>query len=200
VQRGKSRPLPPQATGRAGTGETGDRAPSHQGRRQRRDRNGYGRQTARTVPGIGGELTEVYTIGFTKKTASEFFGALGDAGIKRLLDVRLNNASRLAGFARRADLPFFLQRLCAAEYIHDPKLAPTREILDAYRNGGSWPAYERAFLDLLRERRIEEELDRNLFEVPTVLLCSEAGAEHCHRRLVLEYLDREWGGIQAVHL
>ena len=125
---------------------------------------------------------------------------LSDAGIERLLDVRLNNASRLAGFARRADLPFFLKELCGAEYLHEPRLAPTREILDAYRNDGGWPNYERAFLELLRERRVEEMLDRNLFDAPTVLLCSEAGPEHCHRRLVLEYLDREWGGIQAVHL
>ena len=123
-----------------------------------------------------------------------------DAGVKRLLDVRLNNASRLAGFARRADLPFFLERLCGAEYLHEPSLTPTREILDAYRKGGGWPDYERAFLDLLRERRVEETLDRSLFEVPTVLLCSEATPEHCHRRLVLGYLDREWEGIRAVHL
>jgi hypothetical protein len=125
---------------------------------------------------------------------------LKDAGIGGLLDVRLNNASRLAGFARRADLPFFLKELCGAEYLHEPRLTPTREILDAYRKGGGWPNYERAFLGLLRERRVEETLDRSLFEVPTVLLCSEASAEHCHRRLVLEYLDREWGGIRAVHL
>lgn len=123
-----------------------------------------------------------------------------DAGIERLVDVRLNNASRLAGFARRADLPFFLERLCGSEYLHEPRLAPTREILDAYRKGGGWPDYERAFLDLLRERRVEETLDRDLFEIPTVLLCSEASAEHCHRRLVLEYLDREWKDIRAVHL
>jgi hypothetical protein len=125
---------------------------------------------------------------------------LKDAGIGRLLDVRLNNASRLAGFARRADLPYFLEKLCDADYVHEPRLAPTREILDAYRKGGGWPDYERAFLDLLRERRVEETLDRDLFEGPTVLLCSEASAEHCHRRLVLEYLDREWMGIRARHL
>jgi primosomal protein N'' len=125
---------------------------------------------------------------------------LNDAGIERLLDVRLNNASRLAGFARRADLPFFLQRLCGAEYVYEPRLAPTREILDAYRKGGGWPDYERAFLDLLRERRVEDTLDRSLFEVPTVLLCSEASAEHCHRRLVLEYLGRAWKDFRAVHL
>jgi len=114
--------------------------------------------------------------------------------------VRLNNASRLAGFARRADLPYFLERLCGVEYIHEPGLTPTREILGAYRNGGKWPDFERAFLALLRERRVEETLDRDIFAIPTVLLCSEAEPEHCHRRLVLEYLDREWGGIQAVHL
>ena len=123
-----------------------------------------------------------------------------DTGIERLVDVRLNNASRLAGFARRADLPFFLEKLCGVEYIHELGLAPTHEILDSYRKGGGWPDYERAFLNLLRERRVEETLDRDLFEVPTVLLCSEAEPEHCHRRLVLEYLNREWDGIKAVHL
>jgi hypothetical protein len=114
--------------------------------------------------------------------------------------VRLNNTSRLAGFARQADLPYFLKELCGAAYVHEPRLAPTRELLNSYRHGGVWPDYEREFLELLRQRRVEETLERDLFEVPTVLLCSEAGAEHCHRRLVLEYLDREWGGIRAVHL
>jgi hypothetical protein len=114
--------------------------------------------------------------------------------------VRLNNASRLAGFARRADLPFFLERLCGAEYVYEPLLVPTRALLDAYRNSGRWPDYERAYLEILRERRVEETLDRGLFDVPTVLLCSEASAEHCHRRLVLEYLDHKWNGIRAVHL
>ena len=123
------------------------------------------------------------------------------AGIERLLDVRLNNASQLAGFAKRDDLPFFLAELCGAEYLHEPRLAPTRDMLDAYRNGREgWPGYERRFLKLMRERRVEETLDRSLFEAPTVLLCSEATPERCHRRLILEYLDREWGGIRAIHL
>ena len=115
--------------------------------------------------------------------------------------MRLNNSSRLAGFARRADLPFFLKELCGTEYLHEPRLAPTREMLDAYRRGSvGWPGYEEHFLGLMRERRVEEALDRSLFGAPTVLLCSEAGPERCHRRLVLEYLDRAWGGIRAVHL
>lgn len=144
---------------------------------------------------------EVYTIGFTKKTASEFFGALRSARIKRLLDVRLNNSSQLAGFTKRDDLPFFLLELCGAEYRHEPLLAPTRTILDAYKkSGGSWDEYERSFLDLMRERRVEDELRKDLFDGPTVLLCSEATAERCHRRLVLDYLDSAWGGLRTVHL
>ena len=116
--------------------------------------------------------------------------------------MRLNNSSQLAGFAKRDDLSFFLEELCGAEYLHEPLLTPTRDILDAYRKGREgWLGYERHFLELMRERRIEEALDRELFEeAPTTLLCSEAGPERCHRRLVLEYLDREWGGIRAVHL
>jgi primosomal protein N'' len=115
--------------------------------------------------------------------------------------VRLNNSSRLAGFARRDDLPFFLGELCGAQYLHEPMLAPTRDMLDAYKKGKEgWQEYERRFLKLMRERRVEEALDRKLFEAPTALLCSEARPERCHRRLVLEYLDRQWGGIRAVHL
>lgn len=115
--------------------------------------------------------------------------------------MRLNNSSQLAGFAKRDDLAFFLGELCGAEYLHEPLLAPTREMLDAYKKGNEgWKEYERRFLELMRERRVEEALERSLFEVPTALLCSEASPERCHRRLVLEYLDREWGGIRAVHL
>lgn len=133
---------------------------------------------------------EVYTIGFTKRTAAEFFGALRQAGVKRLLDVRLHNSSQLAGFTKREDLPFFLKEICGAEYIHEPQLAPTPDMLDKYKERKmSWEDYERQFLQLMAERKIEEKIDRNLFTVPTALLCSEATADHCHRRLVLEYLQ-----------
>ena len=144
---------------------------------------------------------EVYTIGFTQKHAPAFFGALRQAGIQRLLDVRLSNSSQLAGFSKREDLPFFLRELCGAEYVHEPLLAPTQDLLDAYKKQkGRWEDYERAFLALLAERRVEDSLDRHLFDVPTVLLCSEPTAAHCHRRLVLEYLQPKWGPFQITHL
>ena len=145
---------------------------------------------------------EVYSIGFTQSTASDFFGRLRGEGIKRLLDVRLNNVSQLAGFAKRDDLCFFLREICGAEYVHEELLAPNQSILDAYKKQkGSWQEYERVFLSLMSYRKVEEKLDRALFEkMPTVLLCSEHTAEQCHRRLVLEYLQDKWGDVDIVHL
>ena len=144
---------------------------------------------------------EVFTIGFTQSSAAHFFGRLRGAGVKRLLDVRLNNVSQLAGFAKRDDLAYFTRELCGAEYVHDVRLAPTSELLDAYKKqGGSWADYERAFLALMTARRIEETLDPALLAGPTALLCSEPTAEHCHRRLVLEYLQSHWGDLTITHL
>lgn len=144
---------------------------------------------------------EVYTIGFTQRTAASFFGALRAAGIRRLLDVRLNNSSQLAGFAKRDDLAFFLRELCGAEYIHETLLAPTQEILDSVKKRkGGWEAYERDFLALMADRKVEEKLSLELFAVPTVLLCSEPTPTHCHRRLVLDYLQGKWGNLNPVHL
>src|ERR1039457_4020652 len=144
---------------------------------------------------------EIYSIGFTQKSAAQFFGALKSAGIQRLLDIRLNNTSQLAAFAKKDDLAYFLKAICNAEYHHEPLLAPTQEILDAYKKSkGDWAAWERHFNALIRSRQIEKQLDRAQFSQPTVLLCSELTPEHCHRRLVLEYLQKKWGDITVVHL
>jgi uncharacterized protein (DUF488 family) len=144
---------------------------------------------------------EIYSIGFTQKSASQFFGTLKAHGIERLLDVRLNNTSQLAGFAKQADLAYFLREICSASYEHEPLLAPTQDILDAFKkNKGSWELYEREFLALMRARKIETRIDKESFTQKTVLLCSEPTAEHCHRRLVLEYLAEQWEGVEIHHL
>ncbi|MGD0520241.1 MAG: DUF488 domain-containing protein [Terracidiphilus sp.] len=144
---------------------------------------------------------EIYSIGFTQKSASEFFGTLKAHGIERLLDVRLNNTSQLAAFAKQADLAYFLREICGADYEHEPLLAPTQEMLDAYKKQkGGWDAYEEAFLALIRARNIETTIDKESFARKTVLLCSEPTAEHCHRRLVLEYLQEHWEGVEFYHL
>jgi uncharacterized protein (DUF488 family) len=139
---------------------------------------------------------EIYSIGFTQTTAEHFFGRLKRSGIRRLLDVRRNASSQLAGFAKDRDLPYFLRELAGAEYVHEPLLTPTEEILEEYkrRRSMAWEEYEARFLALLREREVEVRLDRGSFSTPTALLCSEATPEHCHRRLALEYLSEQWGG------
>jgi uncharacterized protein (DUF488 family) len=144
---------------------------------------------------------EIYTIGFTKKNAEEFFTALRRAGIRRLIDVRLNNTSQLAGFAKRDDLQFFLRELCGSEYCHEPILAPTEEILDAYKKKQiSWEEYEIRYVNLLIERAAEQTINRRWFDAPAVLLCSEPVPNRCHRRLAAEYLADKWGQSQVVHL
>jgi uncharacterized protein (DUF488 family) len=143
----------------------------------------------------------LYTIGFTRTSAARFFGALGLAGVRRLLDVRLRNTSQLAGFAKRDDLAFFVAELLDGEYQQEPLLAPTAELLTAYRGRQlDWPSYSTAFVNLLVERQIEQHLPRHLFAGPTALLCSEASADRCHRRLAAEHLAAIWDDLEIIHL
>jgi uncharacterized protein (DUF488 family) len=143
---------------------------------------------------------KIFTIGFTKKSAETFFTELKDAGAKRLVDVRLNNTSQLAGFAKKDDLAYFTRAICGIDYVHIPELAPTAEILDAFKKRkGDWRLYEEQFVDLMRSRRIDETVSRDLID-GGCLLCSEEKPDHCHRRLVAEYLREKWGDIEIEHL
>jgi uncharacterized protein (DUF488 family) len=142
----------------------------------------------------------LYTIGFTKKNAEEFFRRLQKAGVERVIDVRLNNKSQLAGFAKQDDLKFFLKSVAGIQYQYKPEWAPTQEILDNYKKKkGTWLEYERSFNELLEERQIEKIGDRKILE-NSCLLCSEDTAEHCHRRLVAEYLKKHYKEIEVCHL
>ena len=142
----------------------------------------------------------IFTIGFTKKSAPQFFGLLRASGAHRVVDVRLNNVSQLAGFTKRGDLAYFLREICDMDYLHLPVLAPTKELLNDYKKRRcDWLTYEARFLDLMRARRVEETVARETVD-SGCLLCSEHVADRCHRRLVAEYLDRHWGGIKIRHL
>ncbi len=146
-------------------------------------------------------LVKTYTIGFTRKHAKDFFSLIKNNRIDRIIDVRLNNISQLAGFAKRDDLKYFLAELCHAEYVHVKELAPTKDILDAYKKKTiTWEAYQDKFLDLMSQRRIERSIDQSLLD-NGCLLCSEHKPHHCHRRLVVEYLNQHWNAnIEVVHL
>jgi len=143
---------------------------------------------------------KIFTIGFTKTTAEAFFKHLQEAGVKKVIDVRLNNVSQLAGFAKKDDLRYFLKSIGGIEYVHLPELAPTKEIFDNIKKKkGQWTDFEKQFNDLMKTRRIEETIPRDSVD-GACLLCSEAKPHNCHRRLVAEYLKEKWGDIDIVHL
>lgn len=145
-------------------------------------------------------MTTLYTIGFTKKSARDFFETLVDTGVRRVVDIRLNNVSQLAGFAKKQDLAYFLDRIGSIEYEHVPLLAPTKELLDAYKkHRGQWREYECSFLQLLKEREIGTGWAPQLREADC-LLCSEHRPDYCHRRLVAEYVASRDEGIRVQHL
>jgi uncharacterized protein (DUF488 family) len=145
---------------------------------------------------------KIYTIGYTKKSAEEFFGALGNHGIERVVDVRLKNTSQLAGFTKKQDLEYFLDRILGIDYCHLEFLAPTPELMKAYRDSGEdWDLYVAEFSRLLEERDVLSRLDPESFsEKRSCLLCSEPDADHCHRRLVAEHLQEAWPDVELVHL
>jgi uncharacterized protein (DUF488 family) len=143
---------------------------------------------------------KVYTIGFTKKNAEEFFTKLKQPGLVRVLDVRLNNVSQLAGFTKRDDLPFFLREINGIEYRHLPEFAPNKEIFTAYRDKkNDWITCGRQFEALMVARQIESVVARDLVD-GGCLLCSEPSPERCHRRIVAEYLRDCWGDLEIEHL
>lgn len=146
-------------------------------------------------------MMKINTIGFTKKNAKTFFNFIKNEKVTTLIDVRLNNLSQLAGYAKRDDLKFFLKELCDTDYLHIPDLAPTKEILNGYKKGGmSWERYEDNFLNLMAQRNIERILKPTLLN-DSCLLCSEHEPHFCHRRLVVEYLNEHTDqNYQVKHL
>lgn len=142
---------------------------------------------------------KLFTIGFTKSSAQHFFERLRLSGVQMLADVRLNNVSQLAGFAKRDDLRWFADQLVGIPYRHLPQLAPTQAMLDRFKKAkGEWSAYESEFVQLMRDRAIERH-DPAMLD-GACLLCSEATPHHCHRRLAAEYLAAHWPGVDIVHL
>jgi uncharacterized protein (DUF488 family) len=134
------------------------------------------------------------TIGFTAKTAEEFFTLLSDAGVQQIIDIRQNRGGQLSGFSKHPDLSFFLRKIAGIEYRHEPLLAPPPELLKNYRRTKNWPNYEMDFLAVMKERGVPASLDTSSWSSNISLLCSEPGPEKCHRRLVADLLEKYWRG------
>ena len=144
----------------------------------------------------------IYTIGFTQKTAKEFFNKIKDNKVNLLIDIRLNNVSQLAGFAKGKDLEYFLKEICDCEYAHDDIFAPTKELLDAYRaKKVSWNEYEKVFKRIMDERGVNERFKKLYMKYDNIcLLCTEPTAEQCHRRLIAEHLKKNIENVEIIHI
>lgn len=146
------------------------------------------------------QSVHLFTMGFTQKSAEQFFEILIKSGVKTVIDTRLNNVSQLAGFTKKNDLKYFLKQVAGIDYVHILDLAPTKDILDDYKkNKGDWGVYEHKFLKLISDRQIEKKVTPELLN-QGCLLCSEAKPHNCHRRLVAEYLKNSWNNVNIQHL
>jgi uncharacterized protein (DUF488 family) len=145
-------------------------------------------------------MTRIFTIGYAGKNAREFFTILKQTGIRKIIDVRLYNTSQLAGFTKKQDIEYFLQTIVGADYVHLPVMAPTKQLLNDYKKGQiSWEQYETQFKDVISQRQIEKHLAGQDMDM-SCLLCSEAKADNCHRRLVAEYLAKHRQNVSICHL
>jgi uncharacterized protein (DUF488 family) len=146
-------------------------------------------------------MITLFTIGFTKKSAEQFFELLKSNHVKQLVDVRISNGSQLAGFAKGSDLIYFLKQIGNIGYRHVTYFAPTKELLSDYRAGKvDWSEYEHVFADLMTKRRINQRYNVADFD-QFCFLCSEETPEHCHRRLLAEHLQKQAPDeVQIKHL
>jgi uncharacterized protein (DUF488 family) len=143
---------------------------------------------------------KIFTIGFAEKSAEQFFSILRQAGVRRVIDVRLYNSSQLAGYTKSRDLAFFLKSIIDADYIYLPAFAPTKELLDDYKNGAiSWLDYQRQYRAILERRQPSLELSQEFLD-HSCLLCAEPTAACCHRRLAAEHLQETWPELVVTHL
>ena len=145
-------------------------------------------------------MIKIYTIGFTKKTAKQFFELLKKNQVKKIVDIRINNSSQLAGFAKGTDLEYFANEICGIEYTYIEDFAPTKELLSDYQNKKfNWIEYEKIYRNLIKGRKIAEKYNISDFD-NACFLCSEQTAEQCHRRLLAEYFKEINPDVEIIHI
>lgn len=144
----------------------------------------------------------IYTIGFARKKAEDFFELLKRNGIEVVLDIRLHNTSQLAGFAKYPDIEYFLHEIGNMGYVHDTQFSPTKATLKRYKQKEiPWEQYVVEFNQTMSERNILEHIKANYSpDVKYCLLCSEPKAEHCHRMLVSNIFKKVFHNLEIIHL
>jgi len=143
---------------------------------------------------------EVYTAGFTKWLAKDFFNLLENLKINKLIDIRLRPNSQLSGFTRGVNFSYFLENLSNVKYEHQIKLAPTKELLNKRRNEGlNWQDFESEYVKLL-DKDILNYCLNEISNQNILFLCSETEPQFCHRRILTDKLCSFNPNLEIVHL
>ena len=136
-------------------------------------------------------MGDLYTIGFTKKTAEQFYNLIRNNGITTIIDVRLNNTSQLASFSKYPDIVFFLHEICNCKYISERFFSPEEKTLKDYKNNAiTWEEYVIQFNETLERRCIKDFISRNYSKIvqneKICFLCSEDLPNMCHRKIIAD--------------
>ncbi len=152
---------------------------------------------------------KLYTIGFSKCSAKDFFSNLKEANVQKLIDVRRRNTSHLCGFTKKPDLKFFLEECFGIAYEHIPEFAPSEELLTDYLkqlgkkkyDDRAWHDYVQRFQNEVLSKPIVGRFKKSIENFSsTCLLCSEKEPDYCHRRLLAEHFKKHVPDIEIVHL
>lgn len=145
-------------------------------------------------------MITLFNIGFTQKTAEEFFEKLRVNKIECLVDIRLNPNGQLSRFAFEKDLPYFLDKLVdGCKYAHRIDFAPKKELLMQVRDKANPMSKDYKLFEVAFNKQLKTESHINDFVTKfgkysrVVLLCSEPTTEKCHRRLVSDMLLKIFG-------
>lgn len=147
-------------------------------------------------------MNKLYNIGFTKKTAEVFFELLKKNNVETVIDIRLNNTSQLAGFAKFPDIQYFLTQICNIGYIHDKKFSPAETTLKKYKSKEiDWKQYTEEFNKTMSEREIGKYIAETYCDFDNMcLLCSETTHKYCHRSIVSEKFKEQFSNISIINL
>ncbi len=136
-------------------------------------------------------MKRIFTIGFTKKSAEQFFDILQKNEIDLIADVRLNNKGQLAGFTKERDFKYFLS-LFKIDFIHLINFAPTKGLRNSYHSDWNYEIYKNNYIKLLNSRDAVTNLVKlNLPYNNICLLCSEPEADKCHRSVAAEEISKK---------
>jgi uncharacterized protein (DUF488 family) len=132
------------------------------------------------------------TIGYEAASQAAVIAELQRAGVEVLIDVRAVPSSRRAGFSKKLLAASLAE--AGIDYVHLRELGtpkPGRQAARAGRHAEMVAIYEAHLAEPEAQFELAEALDIAR-DRPSALLCYEADAAHCHRRIVAGRLSAQF--------